>query len=161
MGLMFEINPSTKNDCKIILEYIKKLALFEKAADEVSLSLEELENDGFGENPLFQSFIMKYNNQLCGFALIYNRYSTWKGKSLYIEDIYVDEEFRGNGIGLKTFQYISKIAIETHCKRMEWQVLDWNEPAINFYKKINASLDNEWVNCKIESKAVLKNLIEM
>lgn len=158
---MITIRPAEENDCKTILAYIKKLAHYEKAPEQVIVTESQLITDGFGESPLYNAYILSYNNNICGFALIYNRYSTWRGKSLYIEDIYVDEEFRGRGIGLLAFKHIAQIALDTKCNRMEWQVLDWNEPAINFYKKINASIEHDWLNCKIESKQILKKLIEM
>ncbi|MCB0280649.1 MAG: GNAT family N-acetyltransferase, partial [Calditrichaeota bacterium] len=115
----------------------------------MEVSVEQLERDGFGTSPLFEALILEFNSETVGFALFYYRYSTWKGKSLYLEDLYVDPEYRNNGIGLAVMKHLVNHAIKTDCKRFEWQVLDWNTPSIEFYKKIGAELDSEWINCKL------------
>ena len=146
---MFNIREGQKKDCDLIRNYILKLARYEKAEHEMILTAETLANDGFSKNPLFKSLILEFDSEPVGFALFYYRYSTWKGKTLYLEDLYVDSEKRGNGIGLSVMKYLVQHAIKMECKRFEWQVLDWNTPSIEFYKKIGAELDSEWINCKL------------
>jgi len=140
---------ATKNDLPQILGLIKELALYEKASEEVTISLQDLEEDGFGEHPLYWIIIAEHQNQIVGMSFYYIRYSTWKGKCLFLEDLVVKEEFRGKKIGELLFKETIKAAKEINAKLMNWQVLDWNEPAINFYKKFNAELDGEWINGKI------------
>ncbi len=133
---------------------IRDLAIYEKAEDQVKISLDQLKEDGFGDQPLYDSIILELEGRAVGMALYYNRYSTWKGKSLYLEDLYVLPEFRGHGLGLKTMKYLANIAVETNCYRFEWQVLDWNVPSIEFYKKLGTDLDGEWINCRLEGSAI-------
>lgn len=136
-------------DMAAVLELIKELAVYEKAGSEVSNSIEQLKEDGFGVNPSFECLVALINQKVIGFALFYTSYSTWKGKCLYLEDLCVKEEFRRNGVGKKLFEATLKIARERKMKRLSWQVLDWNQSAISFYKKYNAVLDPEWINGKI------------
>lgn len=136
-------------DMSKVLDLIKELATYEKAPNEVVLTEEELIEDGFGVNPIFDVFVAEAENQLVGFALYYTSYSTWKGKALYLEDFIVTENYRQYGIGKKLFDAVLKVAKERQVKRMEWQVLEWNEPALNFYKKYNATLDGEWFNGRL------------
>ena len=151
---MIRIREAKKSDGPFILEMIKQLAKFEKALDKVTLDLETLIQDGFAENPLFHSLIIEEADVPIGFALYYNRYSTWKGKSLYLEDLYIKPEHRGRGYGLAVMKYLAKLAVESECKRFEWQVLDWNEPAIKLYKTLSAEIDGEWLNCRVENQAL-------
>ena len=137
-------------DAPFLLNNIKALADFEKAPDAVHLTLEQLTKDGFGDSPLFQALVLELDSEPVGMALFYYRYSTWKGKSLYLEDLYVMPEHRGNKLGLITMKYLAQFAVTNKCKRFEWQVLDWNLPAIKFYNSLNAELDSEWINCRIE-----------
>jgi len=130
---------------------IKELAVYEKAGNEVVVTLEQLEEDGFGSSKVFDFLVAENQQQIIGMALFYTKYSTWKGKCIYLEDIIVQEQYRGMGIGKKLMKELISIAAERNAGRLEWQVLDWNEPAIHFYKSINALLDNEWVNCKLNN----------
>lgn len=144
------IRRAVKEDCPRLMELIKGLALYEKAPDEVTVSLNHFEDSGFGEHPVWWAFVAEEGNRIHGFALYYIRYSTWKGQRLYLEDIYVDPEERGRGIGAMLFERLMEEGKEQNFHGMVWQALEWNEPALNFYRKYNASFDNEWVNCSID-----------
>jgi GNAT superfamily N-acetyltransferase len=146
---MIELRRATRNDIPQIFELVKELALFEKAPDEVTATLADYEINGFGDNPLFASYLAFYDGQLAGFALWYYRFSTWKGKRFYLEDLYVKDEFRGKGIGKQLIDICFEEAKLTNCTGMMWQVLDWNTPAIEFYKQYNAQFDGEWLNVNI------------
>ncbi len=150
------LRQAEKEDLQKVLELIKELAEYEKAPEQVSITLQELENDGFAENPLYEIIIAEKDGQIAGMSFFYFSYSTWKGKCLFLEDIIVKEKFRGQGIGTKLFDATLKRAKETKAKRMQWQVLNWNKPAINFYEKYNAEFDNEWINCKFTEEQILK-----
>lgn len=144
-----QIRKGEIKDMPEVLKLIKQLAVYEKAPDEVETTVEELVEDGFGSKPIFDVIVAEANNNVVGFALYYTSYSTWKGKALYLEDFIVDEPYRKYGIGKKLFDEVLKVAKKRNVRRMEWQVLDWNEPAINFYKKYNATLDGEWFNGRL------------
>lgn len=145
------IRKAVKADCARLLELIKELAVYEKAPDEVTVSLEHFTESGFGEKPVWWTFVAEENGVILGFALYYIRYSTWKGQRMYLEDIIVTEQARGRGIGKLLMDRLIEEAKEKNFSGMMWQVLEWNEPAINFYKKYyDAKLDNEWINCSIE-----------
>jgi GNAT superfamily N-acetyltransferase len=143
------IRKAIKEDCPRLLELIKELALYEKAPEEVTVSIEHFEESGFGENPVWWAFVAEADGKVNGFALYYIRYSTWKGQRMYLEDILVTERWRGKGLGKLLFDRLMVEAKDRELNGIVWQVLDWNEPAINFYKKYNASFDGEWVNCAI------------
>ena len=143
------IRKATPADIAGALALVKELATYERAANEVTNTEAEMLRDGFGEHPAFGLFVAELSGQIVGIALHYLRYSTWKGLMLYLEDIVVKEELRGKGIGKKLFDACLDLTIEKDYKGMAWQVLDWNEPALNFYKKYNARLDGEWVNGKL------------
>lgn len=145
-----KIRRAVKQDCPRLLELIKGLALYEKAPNEVTVTLEHFEESGFGEHPVWWAFVAEENNHIHGFALYYIRYSTWKGQRLYLEDIYVDPEMRGRKIGAMLFERLIEEGKERKLHGMVWQALEWNEPALNFYRKYNATFDNEWVNCSID-----------
>ena len=144
----------TKEDIPQVLSLIKELAEYEKAPHEVTVSLEELIEDGFGEHPIYGLFVAELEGRVIGIALYYEKYSTWKGRSLFLEDIIVTEKMRGTGIGSQLFEAVIGVAKAINSARMEWQVLDWNEPAIAFYKKYNANLDDEWLNGKLTREQI-------
>lgn len=143
------IRVGEKKDLSNILNLIKELAEYEEAPAEVEVSVTEMENWGFGPNKLFDFFVAEQNGIIIGLALYYYKYSTWKGKCLFLEDIIVTEKMRGAGIGKLLFDRIVEVSKKEKVRRLEWQVLDWNEPAIKFYKKYNATLDPEWLNGKL------------
>ncbi|MBV7533272.1 GNAT family N-acetyltransferase [Chitinophaga sp. sic0106] len=139
-----------KEDCPRLLELIRELAEYEKAPQEVTVTLEHFEQAGFGPNPVWKAFVAVADDQIVGFALYYVRYSTWKGSRLYLEDIIVTEKWRGKKIGQLLFEQLFKEAKEKQFSGITFQVLEWNEPAINFYKKFQAKFDPEWINVSIE-----------
>tara|TARA_Y100001958_G_C21196271_1_gene523572 strand:+ start:1107 stop:1559 length:453 start_codon:yes stop_codon:yes gene_type:complete len=141
------IRKGIKQDIPQVLDLIKELADYEKALDQVTNTVERLENDGFGESPVYDLFVAESENKIIGIAITFFRYSTWKGKNLYIEDLVVSESFRRKGVGLKIFEEVKKFAEDSTCTGISLQVLDWNKTGINFYKKLNMTLDNEWINC--------------
>ena len=143
------IRQSQKEDMPKVLEYIQELATYEKAPDEMVNTVEDLEKNGFGDNKVFDCLVAEVENIVVGFALYYTGYSTWKGRTLYLEDFLVSEDYRGKGIGRLLFNQVILEAKKRNVKRMDWQVIDWNEPAINFYSKYNATLDREWINGRL------------
>ena len=145
-----EVRRGVENDIPELLNCIKELALYEKAPDEVEMTEEQLLKDGFSERPLFQFFVAEEAGEIKGIALYYEKYSTWKGGCLFLEDLIVKEQYRHQGIGELLLTRLKKEAIDTGAKRLEWVVLDWNEPAIDFYLKQNASIDKEWLSCRVE-----------
>ena len=147
---MIQIRKAVKEDCSRLLELVKELAVYEKAPNEVTVTLEHFIESGFGETPVWWAFVAEENGIILGFALYYIRYSTWKGQAMYLEDILVTESARGKGIGKLLFERLIEEAKEKGFNRIIWQVLDWNEPAINFYKKYNVKFDAEWVNCSMD-----------
>lgn len=146
---MTKIRRGTKEDLPRLLELIVELAVYEKARDEVVNTVERMEQDGFGENPIYGFIVAEEDSKIIGASIYYYRYSTWKGKRMYLEDLIVTESKRGTGAGKLLFEETIKIGKETNCSGMMWQVLDWNEPAINFYKKYNSNLDEGWINCNL------------
>ncbi|HQS55674.1 MAG: GNAT family N-acetyltransferase [Bacteroidetes bacterium 24-39-8] len=147
--MQINIRRATIEDCARIMELVQELAEYEKAPDEVTVTLEHFQKSGFGPNPVWWAFVAEVDGKVEGFALYYIRYSTWKGQRMYLEDILVTEQMRGKQLGKLLFDRLIVEAKEKNLKGMVWQVLEWNEPAINFYKKYNASFDGEWVNCSI------------
>ena len=152
------IRKGEPKDVAATLELIKELALFEKAPEQVITNVQQMMEDGFGQNPFYKLMVAEYLSPnpspqergiVVGVAVYFNKYSTWKGKGLYLDDIVIKESFRGKKIGSQLFEAVVEEAKSTGCKQMHWQVLDWNEPAINFYKKYNAEMDGGWINCKL------------
>lgn len=139
-----------KGDCPRLLELIQELADYEKAPQEVTVTLKHFEASGFGKNPVWWAFAAEENSIILGFALYYIRYSTWKGQRMYLEDLLVTQQARGKGIGKLLMNRLLEEAKEKKFSGMMWQVLDWNETAIHFYKKyFNTSFDDEWINCSV------------
>ena len=143
------IRKAVKEDCPRILELIRELATYERAPDEVTVTLEHFEESGFGTHPVWWAFVSEIDGVIVGFALYYIRYSTWKGQRMYLEDIVITESMRGKGLGAALFERLLEEMHEKKLNGIVWQVLEWNEPAINFYKKYNATFDAEWVNCSL------------
>lgn len=144
-----KIRRAVKEDCPRLLELINELAVYEKAAHEVTVSMEHFVESGFGNQPVWWAFVAEADGQVEGFAMYYIRYSTWKGQRMYLEDLLVTEKMRGKGLGKLLFDQLIVEAKEKNFNGIAWQVLEWNEPAINFYKKYKASFDPEWINCSI------------
>lgn len=148
--MKINIRKAVKDDCQSMMQLIKELAVYEKAPEEVTVSFDHFVKSGFGERPVWWAFVAEVDEKVVGFALYYIRYSTWKGQRLYLEDILVNEPYRGKGIGKLLFDRLLEEVKEKRFSGMVWQVLDWNEPAINFYKKYTGvNFDNEWVNCSL------------
>ena len=143
------IRRATKPDCPRLLELVRELAAYEKAPDEVTVSAEHFEQSGFGKSPVWWAFVAEVDDTIVGFALYYIRYSTWKGERMYLEDIVVTNDWRGKGIGKLLMDRLIAEAKEKGWSAMMWQVLKWNEPAINFYTKYDAKFDGEWYNVGI------------
>lgn len=143
------IRKGKKEDLPAVLALVKEIAEYEKAPMEVEVTVEEMEKTGFGPNPVFNFFVAENETGIVGIALYYIKYSTWKGPCIFLEDLIVTQDQRGKGIGTALFEKMIQIAKEMKVPRLEWQVLEWNKPAINFYKKYNANLDGEWLNGKL------------
>ena len=146
------IRRAVKDDCPRLMELVNELAVYERAPQEVTVTMKHFEESGFGDKPVWWAFVAEVENRVVGFALYYIRYSTWKGQAMYLEDILVTNEMRGKGIGNLLFERLFVEAKEKGFNRIAWQVLEWNEPAINFYKKYNAAFDGEWINCTMDIK---------
>jgi GNAT superfamily N-acetyltransferase len=144
-----KIRKAVRKDCARMMELIQELATYEKAPDEVTVTLSHFEESGFGANPVWWAFVAEAYGVVIGMALYYVRYSTWKGQRMYLEDILVTEDMRGQKIGSQLMDALIVEAKEKGFNGINWQVLEWNEPAIHFYKKYNANFDPEWVNCSI------------
>lgn len=149
-----DIRVAVKEDCVRLLELINELALYEKAPEEVTVSLAEFIDAGFGEKPVWKAYVAEENNTILGFALFYTRYSTWKGRRLYLEDFIVTEQARGKGIGKLLFDQVIKESKEGNYNGMVWQVLDWNEPALNFYGKYAAHIESGWLNASFSKEQI-------
>ncbi len=143
------IRKAVKDDCPRLLELVQELATYERAPGEVTVTLDHFTESGFGKKPVWWAFVSEVDEKIVGFALYYIRYSTWKGQAMYLEDILITNEMRGKGIGKLLFDRLIEEARDKKFNRIIWQVLDWNEPAINFYKKYNANFDAGWINCSI------------
>jgi GNAT superfamily N-acetyltransferase len=148
------IRVAVKADCPRLMELIHELALFERAPEEVTVTLEEFEDAGFGTKPVWKAFVAEADGMIVAFALYYVRYSTWKGNRLYLEDLIVTEEYRGKGIGKILFDRLFQETRELGFSGMVWQVLDWNEPAINFYRKYEANIEAGWLNASLSREQV-------
>jgi ribosomal protein S18 acetylase RimI-like enzyme len=146
------IRKAVPEDCVAMLELIKELADYEKALHEVTLTLEDFIEDGFGKSPVWGAFVAELDGKIVGISLYYDRYSTWKGRRLYLEDLVVTEKLRGKQIGKKLFDATLEYGKSNEYSGMVFQVLNWNESAINFYKKYSPKFDDEWLNVSIGFK---------
>jgi len=144
------IRKGEKEDLEAALKLIKELAEYEKEPDAVVCDIASMERDASGPNKIFDFFVAERDGSILGIAVYYFKYSTWKGRCLFLEDIVVQENARNQGIGTRLFNAVKDIALNSKLRRMEWQVLEWNAPAIAFYKKHQAIFDSEWVNVKYE-----------
>lgn len=144
------IRKAERSDVRSLLTLVEELADYEHCPDEVKVSVEEMIEAGFGEEKVFDAFVAEWNKTVIGMAIFYTGYSTWKGKTLYLEDFLVTEEWRRKGVGEQLFEEVIAEAKRRGVRRMDWQVLEWNEPAINFYKKYDSLLDPEWINGRLK-----------
>ena len=154
------IRKATKNDMPQVLELIQELAVFEKEPDAVVVTVDDLVRDGFSENPLFQCFVAEVDGEIIGMALYYYRYSTWKGKTIHLEDLIVKESKRGTGAGFALYKEIIKQGKSENVRRIEWNVLDWNTPAIDFYEKSGAKVLDDWRVVHMDETGIERFLIE-
>ena len=157
----YSIREATAKDMQYVLELIKELASFEKEASAVEVTTDDLVQDGFGAEKLFHCFVAEHNSKIVGMALIYSRYSTWKGPIIHLEDLVVSETMRGTGLGTALLNEVVKYCAQQGVKRISWEVLDWNEPAIVFYKKKGARVLRDWDVVHLDEKGIqnyLKNI---
>ncbi|WP_027137911.1 GNAT family N-acetyltransferase [Gaetbulibacter saemankumensis] len=154
----FNIRKSKKSDMPEVLQLIKELAIYEKEPGAVEITVKDLETDGFGNTPQFQCFVGEINNKIEGIALVYNRYSTWKGRALHLEDLIVRENMRGSGLGTALLNEVIKYGHSLGVKRINWEVLDWNEPAISFYENKGAKVMRDWDVVQLSEEGI-KNYI--
>ena len=152
------IRKAEKKDSLAILNLIKELALFEREPESVKLKLSDIENDGFGTKPLFECIVAEINKRIIGMAIYYPRYSTWNGPTIHLEDLIVSEQYKGRGIGTQLYSNFIKMAFNSGVKRVEWNVLDWNSPAINFYKKSGAKVLDDWRSVQMHRSEMKKYL---
>lgn len=145
----FTIRPARPADVPAMFALVRELALFEKAPEQVTNTEADMLRDGFGDRPLFEALVAEINGAIVGMALYFVKYSTWKGKGLYLDDLVVTESQRGKGIGMALLQAYLEKACACGARQVHWQVLDWNQPAIDLYKKMGASVDAEWLDCKM------------
>jgi GNAT superfamily N-acetyltransferase len=145
---------AVKEDCVRLIELVNELALYEKAPQEVTVTLQEFEEAGFGEKPVWKAYVAEVGGLIVGFGLYYVRFSTWKGCRMYLEDFIVTEPMRGRGIGKLLFDQLIIEAKEKGYNGMVWQVLDWNEPALNFYKKYQAYVETGWLNAALSKEQI-------
>jgi GNAT superfamily N-acetyltransferase len=151
------IRPATREDVPLILQFIHDLAEYERAPEAAVARPEDLLRYGFGPEPKFRVVIAEWNGQPAGFALFFNNFSTWQGRpGLFLEDLFVRPEFRGQGIGKALLVHLAQIAIREDCGRFVWQVLDWNTPSIDFYKSLGAKVLDEWLTMRVEGEALQK-----
>lgn len=150
----FTIREASKKDMQQVLNLIKALAVFEKEEHAVELTVSDLQKDGFGENPAFHCFVAEVNGNIEGIALVYNRYSTWKGNAIHLEDLIVSQKMRGCGIGTALLDEVIKYGYSMGVKRICWEVLDWNEPAIEFYENKGARVMRDWDVVQLDEEGI-------
>jgi GNAT superfamily N-acetyltransferase len=144
------IRLAIKNDLPEVHELIRELALFEKSPEQVITTVSSMEKDGFGDDPLFTLIVAEVDHKVVGMALYFIKYSTWRGKGIYLDDLIVTGSYRGKGIGAKLLEAVFSHAKQIDARQLHWQVLDWNTPAIEFYKKVGARIEAEWLDCKVD-----------
>ena len=152
--MSMKIRQGIKKDLPSVLKLIKELADYENAIDQVTITLEDLQQDGFGSHPWYWFLVAEKEGEIIGLSFYFVRYSTWKGKFLFLEDFVIKEEYRRQGVGSILFEETIKICNKLKLNGMSWQVLDWNQSAINFYKKYNAEIKNDWLNGKLTKKQI-------
>ena len=151
---MINIRKGKKKDIPFVLELIKELATFENAEVEVDLDIDVLENDAFGPEKFFNFLVAEIGGKIIGMALYYPKYSTWKGRCFFLEDLIVSKDYRNQGVGTKLFETLIKMGRKNGINRLMWQVLDWNQSAINFYKKFDATISSSWLDCKLDKNQI-------
>ena len=142
--MSFMVRKAERQDMPQVLDLIKELAVFEKEPDAVEVTVEDLEKEGYGNNPLFHCFVAELDKKIVGIALVYYRFSTWKGRTIHLEDLIVSESHRGTGIGMALYKKVMEFADDNKVKRVEWNVLDWNTNAIKFYENTGAHILDDW-----------------
>ncbi|TDT46660.1 ribosomal protein S18 acetylase RimI-like enzyme [Maribacter spongiicola] len=157
----YTIRVAQREDMKQVLHLIQELASFEKEDDAVEVSVQNLEEDGFGKQKLFHCFVAEKNDKIVGMALVYPRYSTWKGPVIHLEDLIVTEEMRGSGLGTALLNEVVKYGDALGVKRISWEVIDWNEPAIGFYESKGANVMRDWDVVQLDETGIKKYLSEI
>ncbi len=158
---MLNIRPATPADVPLIQQFIRDLAEYERSPESAVATEQDLLRDGFGPQPKYRCVLAEWDRQPAGFAFFFYNYSTWQGRpGLYLEDLFVRPAFRGKGIGKALLLHLAQIAVAENCGRFQWQVLDWNTPAIDFYKSLGAKTLNEWLTMRVEGEDIRK-LAEM
>jgi GNAT superfamily N-acetyltransferase len=155
------IRKGQKEDMPAILDLIKELATFEKEPNAVVVTVDELVRDGFGEKPLFMTFVAEQDNEIIGMALFYYRYSTWKGKTIHLEDLIVKENKRGIGAGSALYKQVIKYARSKGVRRVEWVVLSWNKPAIDFYERSGATILQDWLTVQMHEEVMTQFSLDL
>jgi GNAT superfamily N-acetyltransferase len=153
---MLLIRPANIDDCGLLRTMIRELAEFERLLEFVSIREEDLARDGFGENPRFRALIAEWDGQAAGYAIFFGYYSTWAGAALYLEDLFVREKFRSRGIGKALLAAVARIAVEEDCYGMHWEVLDWNQKAIELYQALGAEFPDQWRRVMLSGEALQK-----
>lgn len=152
---MLTIRPATPDDIPLILDLIRELAAYEREPEAAVAQEEDLRRDGWGPEPKFRVLIAEWEQRPAGFALFFYNYSTWQGRpGLYLEDLFVRPEFRGRGIGKALLVQLARLAVEENCGRFQWQVLDWNQPSIDFYEALGAKKMTQWITMRVEGRAL-------
>ncbi|MDO6596520.1 GNAT family N-acetyltransferase [Oceanihabitans sp. 2_MG-2023] len=155
------IRDAIKSDVKQILDLIVELAVFEKEPNAVEVTIKDLEEDGFGDTPVFKCFVAEFNNEIAGIALVYNRYSTWKGKIIHLEDLIVSEKHRGKGLGTLLLNQVVIYGNQLGVKRINWEVIDWNQPAIDFYEQKGAKVLRDWDVVQLDENGIKNYLLNI
>ncbi|MDY7396421.1 GNAT family N-acetyltransferase [Aureibaculum sp. 2210JD6-5] len=158
--MSFKIREAQPKDMESVLKLITELAVFEKEPDAVEISVEDLLENGFKENPAFYIYVAEMDGEIVGMALFYYRFSTWAGISLHLEDLIVTQQYRQKGIGKALYDKVLNFAVENDINRVEWVVLDWNTPAVDFYKSTGATVFEEWNICQMPRKKIEEYLLK-